>query len=108
MLLQAMADDPASAGGTGRRQHLDRALDIVERVRLTCLNDLEGYVVLIAVGFAGDRSFLPLPDGGRCGAVRRLAAGADHRINAHPGIGFGKGVSVQTHQEYGVVEFKAA
>jgi hypothetical protein len=50
--LDAVTDDAAATVCARRGQRLDGAFKAIERVRVTSLGDLKGFIVLVAAGFA--------------------------------------------------------
>jgi hypothetical protein len=59
--LDAVADDAAATVCARRGKRLDGAFKAIERVRVTSLGDLKGFIVFIAAGFAPcHRDLLPL------------------------------------------------
>jgi hypothetical protein len=50
--FDAMADDPALAVRTRRRERMNGALEAIENVRLPGVNDFEGLVVIVPADLA--------------------------------------------------------
>jgi hypothetical protein len=62
--LDAVTDDAATAVAAGRRQHVNGALETVERVRAAIVrSNLERLVVGIAAEFAGSHGQYPVVGG---------------------------------------------
>jgi hypothetical protein len=59
--LDAVTDDAAATVCARRGKRLDGAFKAIERMRVTSLGDLKGFIVFIAAGFAPcHRDLLPL------------------------------------------------